>query len=326
MVTRYEFPSMVARDPTLDVTVKNGVGLIYAPGDIGFDSPLVVYDRYGAVKASVKCTPEGLTEEFYVDGQPVVWWYSAGYAFLISSFTGMLAATQTSQTAAENAQLAAEAAKRAAEAALAAAAGATDAGVAGLVNNQTTLTRAALDTLFSAVGMRAKTVDTQQPYKAILLGDGTVRAVPESTVAPPAPTGLTADAGPTSARLTWNVSNGAAYYTVYRNGFQIATTPGHVYRDEGPTGSHFTYTVSASNSYGMRSAISSPFEVYMDPALNVPPEIAITTWPAIIPATGKCIVRVNAIDVNIQTVALALNADTGSLQSTRDPSIWILTL
>ncbi|MGZ4659700.1 MAG: hypothetical protein ACXVYB_00305 [Arthrobacter sp.] len=325
-MARYEFPSMVAKDPLLDVTVRNALGHIYAPGDTTFSTPLTAYDRYGMTKATIHCTAEGQTEEFYVDDEPIVWWYSGGYAFLVSSFTGMLAACQMAQSAAQNAQLAAEAAKRAADAAVGGAVGAGDSGVAALINNESSATRAALDAIFTAVGMKAHTVDTNQPYKAILLSDGTVKAVPESTVAPAAPTGVAGAAGPTSARLTWNASDGASFYTVYRNLNQIGTTTGRVFLDVGPTGSRFSYVVTATNSYGMRSALSSAVSVYMDPALNVPPEVDITTWPATIPTTGSCIVRVNSTDVNVQTLAMSLSTGTGSLQPTRDPSVWILTL
>lgn len=328
MVTRYEFPSMVARDPTLDVTVKNGVGLIYAPGDITFSSPLTALDRYGVAKGSVKCTPEGLTEEFYVDGQPVVWWASGDYAFLISSFTGMLAAAELSQTAAENAQLAAEAAARAAQTLASGVAGTTDLGVSTLIRDFTSQTRAALDAVFAAVGMVGRTVDTQEIYKAIMLSDGTVRAVPEWVVAPVAPTGLSAVIGPTSARLTWNAVPDTHHYTIFKNLDILGTTTGRVFRHDAPAGSRFTYQVSSTNNYGMRSPLSPGINVYMDPALNAPPTCQITTWPPTIPTAGNgsAIVRVNAVDMDIQTVAMSLSVDAGTLTATRDPSIWILTL
>jgi len=327
-MTRYEFPSMVAKDPTQDITVKSGVGLIYAPGDFTFATPLATYDRYGAAKATIGCTSEGLTEEFYVDDQPVVWWRSAGYAFLISSHTGMLAATQLAQTAAEDAATAALLAKQAAQTALSGMASATDAGVTGLINDTTSATRTALDAVFTAVGMVALTADTSDSYKAILLSDGTVKAVPRATVNPPTPTGLASQTGPTSARLTWDASAGAAFYTIYRNGVKIATTGSRVFRDELPTGTHCTYQVAASNAYAMRSALSASISVYTDPALNVPPSCEITTWPPTIPTAGNgsAVVRVNSVDVDIQTIALTLNASTGSLVATRDPSVWILTL
>jgi hypothetical protein len=325
-MTRYEFPSMVAKDPTQDITVKSAIGYVYAPGDTTFATPLATFDRYGSAKATIGCTSEGLTEEFYVDDRPVVWWKSAGYAFLISSHTGMLAATQLAQTAAQDAATAALLSKQAAETALSGMLEATDAGVTGLISDTTSSTRTALNALLAAVNMQGRTVDTNQDYKAILLSDGRVLAVPAGTAAPAVPANLAAVAGPTSARLSWNTSAGAVSYSVYRNGSRIAVTTNNVFRDTGPSGATFSYQVSATNSYSMTSALTAPLSVFMDPALNVAPSIAITTWPTTIPTTGSCIVRVNSTDANTQTVALTLNVDTGSLRPTRDPSVWILTL
>lgn len=326
-MTRYEFPSMVAKDPTQDFTVKSGTGYVFAPGDFTFSTPLATYDRYGTPKSAIGCTSEGLTEEFYCDDQPVVWWKSAGYAFLISSFTGMLAATQLAEAAAEDAAGSARAAAAAAQTALSGMASATDAGVTGLVNDTTSNTRKALDAIFAAVGMAAKTADTAEDYKAILFSDGTVRAVPRGAAPPAAPTGLAVVPTSTAAKLTWTASPGAVSYLVFRDGNQIASVTNPSYRNNiGTPGGTYAYQVSAVNAYNMHSPLTSPVTAYLDPALNVPPTVSVTTWPTTIPTTGRCYVRVNASDADAQTLALALSVSTGSLQPTTDPSVWILSL
>lgn len=325
-MARYEFPSMVAKDPTMDVTVRDGSGTIYALLDTTFGTPLPVYDRYGSVKSTVNTTNEGQTEEFYVDNYPVVWWKSGSWAFLISSYTGMLAAVQASEASALSAADAALAAQAAAEAALAAMAGATDLQVRDLLNSTTSGTRQALNAIIASIGMTGLTVDTGWSYKVIMLSDGTVRAVPVGTAAPATPTGLAAVAGPTSARLSWNVTSGASSYLIYRNGTLIKTTADTSYRDTGAAGTTYSYTLAAQNSYGMRSPLTAPLSVFMDPALNTSPIVSVTTWPTTIPTTGSCIVRVNARDVDAQILALTLSVSTGSLRPTPDPSVWILTL
>jgi hypothetical protein len=326
-MVRYEFPSMVAKDPTLDVTVRNAMGLIYGMLDYSFSTPLTVFDRYGSPKSTVRTTPDGQTEEFYVDDSPVVWWVSGTYAFLISSYTGMLAACQSAQASAASAAVAAQAAAADAEAALAALGATSDTTIANAINGAGTLSRAAVIALIASQGTSSLTADTGEAYKALLFSNGTVRAVPASATAPPTPANLAAVASASAAKLTWNVSAGATRYIIYRNGAQLATTTGTSYRDSvGVSGGTFTYRVAAVNGYDMYSPLSATVSAYLDPALNIPPTVAITTWPATIPTTGRCIVRVNAVDADAQALALTLNVSAGSLQPTTDPSVWILSI
>lgn len=317
---------MVAKDPSLDVTVRNGSGEVYAMLDTTFGTPLPTYDRYGGVKGTIQTTNDGQTEEFYVDNHPVVWWKSGDWAFLISSYTGMLAATTAAEASALSAADAAIAARVAAEQALANMAGANDLNIRDILNNPSSGSRLALNAIITSIGMTAPTVDTAASYKVILLSDGTVRAVPAGTAAPATPTGLAAVAGPTSARLSWNVSTGASTYLVYRNGTLVKTTTDTSYRDVGVADTTYSYTLAAQNSYGMRSPLTSPLSVTMDSDLNSAPIINVKTWPAVIPTEGSCIVRVNARDVDAQILALTMNVSTGSLRPTPDPSVWILTL
>jgi hypothetical protein len=326
-MTRYEFPSMVAKDPTLDVTVRDGVGQVYALLDTTFATPLTAYDKYGALKPQIGCTHEGQTEEFYVDDHPVVWWYSGGFAFLISSYTGMLTATRAAQDSSAASANAASASKAAAELAASLATAPADAQVAYVLGQPLSAARQQLETILAAVGVSGTTADTYEAYKAIMFSDGSVKAVPSATPFPPAPTGLLAVAGPTAVTLKWNKVNAASRYVVYRNGSFLTSTTNFSYRDStGQTGATYTYTVASFNSYGMRSQALSSVTAFLDPALNTPSQLHITTWPAVMPTTGKAIIRVNAWDLDGQTVSPFLTCSTGSLQATFDPSVWIYTL
>jgi hypothetical protein len=114
---------------------------------------------------------------------------------------------------------------------------------------------------------------------------------------------------------------------IYRDGVQLTTTTATSYRDNvGRAGGTYSYQVAAVNNYNMHSAKTSAVSAFLDPALNVAPALTITTWPLTIPTTGRCIVRINATDVDAQTLSYTLNVSAGSLQPTADPSVWILTL
>jgi hypothetical protein len=175
--------------------------------------------------------------------------------------------------------------------------------------------------------MVQRTADTNEDYKALLYSDGTVRAVPRGTTAPATPTGLAVVASSTAARLTWNVSPGATTYLIFRDNTQIGSTGNTYYRDNvGRSGGTYSYQVAAVNAYNMHSARTAGVSAYLDPALNVAPSLTITTWPTVIPTTGRCIVRVNAADADAQDLAYTMNVSAGSLQPTTDPSVWILAL
>lgn len=325
-MTRYEFQSVVAMDPTYGTVVKGGSGQVYAPLDTAFASPLAVFDRAGAQKPNIKTTAEGVTEEFYVDDQPIVWWRSGPYAFLISSFTGMVASTEAARADADSAKLAAQAAQLAAEQARDSMAATSSQQVADALNAAGPA-RTAAQAIAQAVGLRANTVDNFDDYKAILFSDGSVRAVPYSVTAPAAPVIATSSASATLVKLTWGAVSGATSYQVLRSGVRIATTGGTSLRDRtGTTGQTYQYTVVAVNAYGMHSVASAPVTLYLDPALNAAPSVQVTTWPAVLPSSGRALVRVNAVDADAQTLALALSTDVGSLQPTTDPSVWILTI
>lgn len=68
---------------------------------------------------------------------------------------------------------------------------------------------------------------------------------------PAVPTGLQGTPANGSVTLTWSADSGNILYTIYQNGIQIATTTDAQYVVTGLTnGQAYSFTVSASNSYG----------------------------------------------------------------------------
>ncbi|CAM3084705.1 fibronectin type III domain-containing protein [Paenibacillus lupini] len=93
-----------------------------------------------------------------------------------------------------------------------------------------------------------------------------VSVTPAAPVAPPAPTGLTATAGSGQAALNWTASTGAniSGYNVYRNGVKVngALITGTSYTNTGLTnGTAYSFQVSAVNSAGLESSLSSSVSV-----------------------------------------------------------------
>lgn len=169
------------------------------------------------------------------------------------------------------------------------------------------------------------TADTFEPYRIIMLSNGTVRAIPAGALPPDVPSGLARTVRLTSVTLTWLAAARAQSYAVMRNGVQIATTFALKYRDTTVVLSgNYSYTVASIDPYGQRSAPSSPVTAFIDPAINVAPTIAIRAWPTTFPSNGKTLIRVCAADADAQslTLALAKTAGTGTLTPTDDPSIW----
>jgi len=178
----------------------------------------------------------------------------------------------------------------------------------------------------SETGMTGSTVDTGEPYRIIMFSDGTVRAIPIDAVTPTAPIDLVAVPRISSVKLTWDDVVGATSYTIYRDGVVYATTATATYRDGVVVvGETYTYTVRASNFYGLFSDYSDEATAYIDPALNNAPVVEVRTWPTTSVAVGnRVIVRVNAFDLDAQVLAFMLGTDVGSLIATSDPSVWYL--
>lgn len=327
MTTSYEFPSRVAKDPTLDVLVKDGVGFIYALNDTAHATPLSITDRYGTPKDNVRTTFDGVTEEFFCNDNPIVWWVSGPYAFLIVSFTGLKAAAEAAAAAAAASKQTALDAQTAAQAAADAASGVSDTSMQGLILNAASLTRSALETVVPVIAAKVTTVDTQEQKKIISLSDGRVIAIPRTATAPAQPGAPTVVSGAAIVRISWAAVTGADVYALYRNGYEISRSASLSYLDTtGVMNTTYAYTVAAFDAYGQRSPISGFTNGSFNPALNVAPSVQVTTWPATIPPSGKVLVRVNARDADAQTLALTLGADVGSLQPTQDPSVWLYTI
>lgn len=323
----YEFPSRVAKDPTLDTLVKDGVGFIYALTDTAHNTPLTVKDRYGAPKANVRTTYDGITEEFFVDDNAIVWWVSGPYAFLIVSFTGLKAAAEAAAQNAFDSNTAALAAQAAAEAAAATASGVSDASMVALINNLTSLTRQALENVVPVIAAKVTTADYYEPKKIIALSNGTVKAIPRDAAVPAAPAAPVVTSGAVLVRVTWNSVPGADHYEVYRNGIRLAISSGTRYLDlVGAPNTDYAYTVATFDSYGQRSVQSPATIGRFDATLNVAPIVQVKTWPTTIPTTGTVVVRVAARDVDAQTMAMALGVDSGILRPTSDPSVWLYTI
>jgi chitodextrinase len=175
-------------------------------------------------------------------------------------------------------------------------------------------------------GLTGITSDTGETYKIILFSDGTMRAIPTSAIPPTNPTGLTRTVRVNSVKLTWTAVAGATSYRIERDGAPYATSPTTSYRDSGVVvGTTYAYAVRAVDTYGQASPLSATVTAFIDPALNVAPTITVRTWPAgAIPANQRAIVRVNATDVDLQALALALGVDLGTLVATADPTVWNL--
>lgn len=185
-----------------------------------------------------------------------------------------------------------------------------------------------LSAFYLAVG-QGVTIDSADgsgdPWKLIALQDGTVRAVPLSTNAPDAPTGLTGTIHLSFVSLTWQPTSGAVSYRIYRDGSLLGTPGGTAYSDTTvQVNNTYAYTVVAVNQYGMWSPASAPFQAAVSSSLNSSPLLdAITVWPANPKPNDKIYVRVNARDVDTQQLALSLGVDVGTLTTTFDPSTWI---
>ncbi|MFC9693446.1 glycosyl hydrolase family 8 [Kribbella sp. NPDC056951] len=99
---------------------------------------------------------------------------------------------------------------------------------------------------------------------------GTTGSDPGDTTPPSTPTGLAAT-GTTSSTvsLAWNASTdnvGVTGYVVFRNGTEVATSPGTTFTDTGRTAStSYTYTVKARDAAGNLSAASNAITATTQP-------------------------------------------------------------
>jgi hypothetical protein len=166
---------------------------------------------------------------------------------------------------------------------------------------------------------------SQATMKLITMPDGSIRAVPVAANPPAAPTNLAVDVHLSFVTVSWTAVSGATQYRVLRDGNLLATVSAASYLDGTVVvGSTYSYTVVAVNQYGMWSAVSAPVTAFINPALNSAPTIAsISVWPLNPRPKEKVYVHVNAVDVDVQQLAITLGVNQGALQATFDPSTWI---
>jgi hypothetical protein len=175
-------------------------------------------------------------------------------------------------------------------------------------------------------GVTGNTSDTFEPYKVIMLSNGTVRAIPVGAAPPTIPTGFAVDVRLSSVRAHWTAGVGATQYMVYRTGMSPVTVSTLYYRDLNiVVGSTYQYWVQSIDTYGQRSAVVGPISAFVDPADNSDPEASIKTWPATLSTVGQTLIRVNARDVDAQVLETELEVDDGTITPTDDPSVWVYT-
>jgi len=176
-----------------------------------------------------------------------------------------------------------------------------------------------------AANVVGDTIDTDEEYRIIMFSDGTTRAIPVSAVAPDTPTGFARTVRINSVRLTWGAVDGASTYIVRRDDAVVATVATNNWRDTAVTvGETYSYTVQTVSVYSLRSAETAPLSAFVDPALNIAPTVEVRVWPSTVPLGNRAIVRVNAIDADVQTLAVTLGTDVGALVPTTDPTVWYL--
>jgi chitodextrinase len=172
------------------------------------------------------------------------------------------------------------------------------------------------------------TIDTGEPYKIVMLSNGTVRAIPVTAIPPIAPTGMSVVVRLASVSVSWLAVTGAVRFNIYRNDVFLSETTSLNFRDTNVViDNTYEYKVSSIDQYGQISPRSEP--VSATPALSLnhaPTDVVITCWPTPISTDGPTFVRVNALELDAQDMSFLLNIDAGSLRATNDPSLWIITL
>lgn len=161
--------------------------------------------------------------------------------------------------------------------------------------------------------------------KILALDDGTVRAVPIDAEAPNAPTNVAADVHLVFVMLSWDSVDGAVSYRLYRNSVLINSSPDTFFTDiDISINDIYSYTVVAISQHGIWSQESIPANVYIDPALNSSPVVEnISIWPTNPRPNERIMIRVNAYDVDAQELEYVLNASSGAILPTDDPSTYI---
>lgn len=124
--------------------------------------------------------------------------------------------------------------------------------------------------------------------------------------------------------LSWTYAAPASNARLLRNGIEVYSGSSTHFTDRDVVaGSTYFYILIVTDQFGQRSVASSTVEAGVNTALNMVPDVTITTWPSPLPSNGAAIIRVCALDGEAQTLELALSVNTGTITSTWDPSIWI---
>lgn len=110
----YAFTQILAVDPATGQVAPQAEGQVFALGDTSFSTPLTVTTSGGVSTTTVLSGPQGIIEEFVVADRAQVWWVGGGFAFVLTSATGLLRDVEGSaQAAAAAAAAASDAAAKA---------------------------------------------------------------------------------------------------------------------------------------------------------------------------------------------------------------------
>lgn len=170
------------------------------------------------------------------------------------------------------------------------------------------------------------TVDNWESKKIVTYSDGTVKAIPFGDMPPGQPTTPGAVAGSTLITITWTNAAAARKVSLLRNGTVVYSGDSTRFVDRNVAdGVTYTYTLIAYDQWNQRSILSGTATAAADEDLNLLPVCNVTCWPNPLPMNGTGIIRVTGTDGEAQSLTLALTVDTGTIQSTRDPSKWIYT-
>jgi len=286
----YLYGPNAALDFDSGLPLQDTWGTIYAPSDNYFTAPLTPISMIGLPMDRVNVR-NGVTESFKLEGYPTVMWKSADVdnpiVISLDAQGGDVPPGGTSgQVLTKNSE-------------------------------------ADFDTEWRAV-TEYTTADTWEQVRVIVMADGTVKGIPVWAEPPVAPAKPGATPGSTLIWLSWTAVPEGRTYKLFRNGQQIYAGASLAYVDRDvQNGASYQYVVIAYDQFGQRSPESPLAVAAADASLNVAPKVQVTTWPAVLPSTGRGIIRVCASDAEGQEMLLTLSISGGTITATRDPSVWI---
>lgn len=171
-----------------------------------------------------------------------------------------------------------------------------------------------------------QTIDGGTLMQVVTYDDGTVRAIPSWAEKPLTPSAPTTTTGSDAVLIEWTIPSDASYVVLLRDGVQVYSGSGNSYRDRDVAAMQsYEYSLVSFSEFGWRSNAGPSTAGYADPALNVPPEAILSTWPSPLPLHGRGVVRLAATDLEGQPLTYSSGANNGTLTPTEDPSVWIYT-